>query len=55
MGRTAVVLLYMLAMMVVVVGVDLLFFEAHAWERLAVNVGIVRVFVAFYLKFLKSA
>jgi hypothetical protein len=52
MGRWAVVL-YVLAMVAVVVGADVLFFKHHFWERLIVNVGIVLVFVAFYLRFLK--
>jgi uncharacterized membrane protein YfcA len=51
--RQAAVVLYVLAMVGVVVGVDILFFRHHLWERLAVNVGIVLVFVAFYLRFLK--
>ncbi|MGV8977061.1 MAG: hypothetical protein ACOH17_03370 [Cellulomonas sp.] len=51
MGRQATVLLYLLVMVVVVVGADLLFFRNHPGERLAVNVGIVLVFLAFYLRF----
>ena len=46
-------MLYMLALVAVVVGVDVLFFKHHFWERLIVNVGIVLVFAAFYLRFLK--
>ncbi len=46
-------MLYVLALVAVVVGVDVLFFRNRLWERLAVNVGIVLVFVAFYLRFLK--
>ena len=46
-------MLYVLAMVAVVVGVDLLFFRHQFWERLIVNVGIVLVFAAFYLRFLK--
>jgi hypothetical protein len=53
MGRTAAVLLYVLAMVAVVVGVDVLFFRHHFWGRLTVNVGIVLVFAAFYFRFLK--
>jgi hypothetical protein len=52
MGRQAGVVLYVLAMVAVVVGVDILFFRGHFWERLAVNVGIVLIFGAFYLRFL---
>ena len=53
MGRQAVGVLYVLAMVAVVVGVDVLFFRHHFLERLLVNVGIVLVFGAFYLRFLK--
>jgi uncharacterized membrane protein YfcA len=52
-GRQAAVVLYVLALIAVVVGVDVLFFRHHVWERLLVNVGIVLVFVAFYMRFLK--
>ena len=55
MGGKAAVVLYVLAMVAVVVGVDVLFFRHHFWARLAVNVGIVLVFAAFYLRFLKRA
>ena len=53
MGRQAVVVLYVLALIAVVVGVDVLFFKHQLWERLIVNVGIVLVFAAFGLRFLK--
>jgi preprotein translocase subunit SecE len=50
-GRNAAVALYVLALVAVVVGVDVLFFKHHFWERLMANIGIVLVFVAFYLRF----
>src|SRR5262249_37382743 len=53
MGRQAAVVLYVLALVAVVVGVDVLLFRNRFWERLIVNVGIVLVFAAFYLRFLK--
>jgi hypothetical protein len=53
MGRQAAVVLYVLALVAIVVGVDVLFFRNQFWERLVVNVGIVLVFVAFYFRFLK--
>jgi hypothetical protein len=53
MGRQAAVVLYVLALIAVVVGVDVLFFRDRFWERLMVNVGIVLVFGAFYLRFLQ--
>jgi hypothetical protein len=53
MGRQAGVALYVLAMVALIVGLDILVFRNHFLERLLVNVGIVVVFVAFYLRFLK--
>ncbi len=43
----------MLALVVVVVTVDVLFFRNHFWERLAVNVGIVLVFSGFFYRFMR--
>jgi len=45
--------LYVVALLVVVVGVDILFFRNHFWPRLIANVGVVLVFGAFYFRFLK--
>jgi type IV secretory pathway VirB2 component (pilin) len=53
MARQATVVLYIVLLAAVVVGVDLLFFRNRFWERLMVNIGIVLVFAAFYLRFLK--
>ena len=53
MGRQAAIVLYALVLIAVVVGVDVLFFRDRFWRRLTVNVGIVLVFWAFYLRFLK--
>ena len=53
MGRQAVVVLYVLAMVGLVVGLDVLFFRHYFWARLMVNIGIVLVFLAFYWRFLK--
>jgi hypothetical protein len=52
-GRQAAVVLYVLAMVAVVVGVDVLFLRHHLWLRLTVNIAIVLVFGAFYLWFIK--
>ncbi|WP_430330677.1 hypothetical protein [Rhodococcus sp. ACT016] len=51
MGRQATVVLYVLTLVAVVVAVDILFFRNHFWARLMVNVGIVLVFTAFYVRF----
>jgi hypothetical protein len=52
-GKQAAIVLYVLALIAVVVGVDVLFFRHYFWARLIVNVGIVLVFGGFYLRFLK--
>lgn len=53
MGRPVALVLYVVAMVVVIVAVDFAFFRGEFWGRLMVNVGIVLVFAAFYLKFLR--
>jgi hypothetical protein len=45
--------LYGVVMAAVIVGVDVAFFRHRFWERLIVNVGIVLVFGAFYLRFFR--
>jgi hypothetical protein len=52
-GKHLTTALYVLAMVAVVVGVDVTLFRNQFWPRLAVNIGIVLVFVAFYFRFLK--
>jgi hypothetical protein len=47
-GRQPAVVLYVLAMIVIIVGVDVLFLRGQFWLRLIVNVGIVLVFGAVY-------
>jgi hypothetical protein len=46
--------LYVGALIAVIVSVDLLFFRNRFWERLIVNIGIVLVFAAFYMRFVKN-
>lgn len=53
MSRHAAVALYVVAMVVIIIGVDFLFLRGRFWERLAVNIGIVVVFAAFYFLFLR--
>jgi hypothetical protein len=52
-GRQAATVFYVVGMIVVVVGVDVLFFRHQFWPRLAANIGIVLVFGAFYWRFLR--
>jgi hypothetical protein len=51
-SRPVTALLFVAVMVAVIVGVDLAFLRQHFWLRLAVNVGIVLVFVAFYFRFI---
>jgi type IV secretory pathway VirB2 component (pilin) len=53
MGRQIAIVLYVVAMAAIIVGVDFMFLRNRFWERLIVNIGIVLVFAAFYLKFLR--
>ena len=48
--------LYVVALIAVIVGIDVLFFRHRSWlwERLILNVGIVLVFLAFYLRFMRN-
>jgi hypothetical protein len=54
MTRNMSVVLYVVFLIAVVVSVDFLFFKNRFWERLMANIGIVLVFAAFYLRFLKK-
>jgi hypothetical protein len=51
--RQAAVVLYVLAMIAVIVGADVLFLRHHLLARLISNVAIVVVFAAVYLLFLR--
>ncbi|MDE2223327.1 MAG: hypothetical protein KGK03_09705 [Candidatus Omnitrophica bacterium] len=53
MTKNIYVVIYVLALIALVAGVDFLFFRNRFWERLMVNISIVLMFWAFYLRFLK--
>jgi hypothetical protein len=52
-GRQIAVAFYVVAMVAVIVGVDFAFFRNRFWEWLTANIGVVLVFAAFYLRFLR--
>jgi hypothetical protein len=54
-GLDMTIVIYVITLIAVVVGVDILFFRHHFGARLIVNVGIVLVFAAFYMRFLKRS
>lgn len=53
MGRQVLVALYVVAMVAIIVGVDVLLLRHQFWPRLLVNIGIVLVFGAAYFAFFK--
>jgi hypothetical protein len=52
MSRQLVVGLYLVAMIVVIFGVDAIFLKDRFWPRLIANIGIVLLFSAFYIRFM---
>jgi hypothetical protein len=46
--------LYVLLMVALILSVDFLFLKDQFWLRLVVNIGIVLVFVVFYLMVLRN-
>ncbi len=54
MSKPAVIVIYVLAMVSSVVIVDICFFKHLFWERLIANIGIVLLYVAFYLAFINK-
>jgi protein-S-isoprenylcysteine O-methyltransferase Ste14 len=54
MERHVIIGLYVVLLVAVIVSVDFVFFKRELWERLIANIGIVLVFIAFYLRFIKT-
>jgi hypothetical protein len=54
MSRQVTTVVYVVAMAAIIVAVDFMFFRNRFWERMIVNIGIVVVFAAFYLRFLRK-
>jgi hypothetical protein len=53
--QSSVIVLYVISLIVVIVGVDILFLRHQFGYRLITNIGIVLVFAAIYLRFLKRS
>ena len=53
MAKPILLAVCIVAMVALIVAVDVSFFRSHFWERLVANIGIVLVFAAFCLRFLK--
>lgn len=54
MKHDILVVVYLVAMGVLIIAVDVLFLRDQFWLRLGVNVGIVAVFALTYLLFLRN-
>jgi len=54
-GTKTIAVVYVVLMAAAIVVVDFLYFRNRFWERLIVNIGIILVFAAFYLRFLKHS
>jgi hypothetical protein len=52
-GRQLATVLYLLAMVGLIVGLDVTLLRDHFTARLIVNIGIVLVFIAGYFAFLR--
>jgi protein-S-isoprenylcysteine O-methyltransferase Ste14 len=52
--RGLIVVLYVVVMVAVIFGLDFAFFKDRFWPRLMVNIGVVLVFAAFYLRFFRQ-
>jgi arginine exporter protein ArgO len=53
MGSQTATVLYFVLLVATIVAVDFMFFRNQFWKRLMANVGIVLLFLAFYLRFLR--
>jgi hypothetical protein len=54
MDKRIVLAIYAVVMVAIIFGADFAFFRNRFWERLMANAGIVLLFAAFYLRFLRS-
>jgi hypothetical protein len=53
MSKNISAIIYVAAMALTVIAVDVAFFRDHTGPRLAVNIGIILVFASFYWRFFK--
>ena len=54
LDKTMISVFYLLLLIVIIVALDVLIFRYDFWARLIVNIGIVLVFIAFYLRFINN-
>lgn len=54
LDKTIIIALYLILLIAIIVSLDVLFFRYDFWARLILNIGIVLVFIAFYLRFINN-
>ncbi len=54
MDRNVLTVIYLIAMVVIIVLVDVFIFRHHVIERLLSNIGIVLIFIAFFFRYIKK-
>jgi hypothetical protein len=54
-GKISINAIFLTAMIVTIIGADILFFRHHTGARFAANVGIVLLYLAFYWRFIKHS
>ncbi len=54
MPKNTIVLLFVLTMIALIVGVDILLFKNLFWQRLIANISIVLLFIALYRRYIKQ-
>ena len=52
MNKNLINLIYVLAMITTVVIIDILFFRNQFWARLISNIGIILIYIAFYIVYI---
>lgn len=53
MKNVVFIIVYLVIMIGLIVGVDVLFLRDHFWWRLGVNIGIVALFAATYVAYFR--
>ena len=54
MSRPVLVGVYVLVMAAIIFGMDYALFRNRFWERLLANIGMVMLFAALYLRFIRN-
>lgn len=53
MDKNPMAIVFVIIMIIIIIAVDILLFRHYFWARLASNVGIILIFLALYLRFIR--